>query len=99
MKDLERSRKKCTAEIVVGYDHDGNPVVRPCGAALWQYFGKRAVCLSLWAGGHDHHREGRPVQRQSTQPRQEHDHTPSRTAGHSRRSWRIGQQWSLFLDG
>jgi hypothetical protein len=43
MQDLERSRKRCTAEIVVGYDQSGNPVARPCGAALWQYVGKRAV--------------------------------------------------------
>ena len=43
MQDLQRSRKRCTAEVVVGYDKDGNPVTRPCGAALWQYVGKRAV--------------------------------------------------------
>ena len=43
MKDLERSRKRCTAEVVVDYDKDGNPVTRPCGAALWQYVGKPAV--------------------------------------------------------
>ena len=43
MKDLERSRKRCVAEIVVNYDKDGNPIARPCNAALWQYVGKQAV--------------------------------------------------------
>jgi hypothetical protein len=57
MKDLERSRKKCTAEIVVGPDQDGNPVVRPCGAALWQYVGKRAV----WAPADYIHRHMKGV--------------------------------------
>ena len=43
MKDLERSRKRCVAEIVVNHDKDGNPIARPCNAALWQYVGKQAV--------------------------------------------------------
>ena len=43
MKDLERSRKRCVAEIVVDHDKDGNPIARPCNAALWQYVGKQAV--------------------------------------------------------
>ena len=42
-KDLERSRKWCSAELVVGFDEEGNPVTRPCGAALWQYVGKDRV--------------------------------------------------------
>ena len=42
MKDLERSRKRCTAEVVVDLDKDGNPITRPCGAPLWQYIGKQA---------------------------------------------------------
>ena len=42
-RDLERSRKRCTAEIVVGLDADGIPISRPCGSALWQYIGKQAV--------------------------------------------------------
>jgi hypothetical protein len=42
-KDLERSRKRCTAEVVVGCDEDGNPITRPCGSALWQYIGRQAV--------------------------------------------------------
>ena len=29
MKDLERSRKRCSAEIIVDYDGEGNPVVHP----------------------------------------------------------------------
>ena len=45
MKDLERSRKRCTAEIIVDYDKDGNPVVRPCGRTLWQY----AEGQAIWA--------------------------------------------------
>jgi hypothetical protein len=40
LKDLERSRKRCAAEVVVDCDKDGNPITRPCGAALWQYTGK-----------------------------------------------------------
>jgi len=44
MKDLERSRKRCTAEVPTRcLDGDGNPVMRPCGAALWRYIGKPAV--------------------------------------------------------
>ena len=45
MKDLERSRKRCSAEIVVDYDNEGNPVVRPCNAPLWQY----AEGQAIWA--------------------------------------------------
>ena len=33
-KDLERSRKRCHREIIVDFDKDGNPVTRPCGAAI-----------------------------------------------------------------
>jgi hypothetical protein len=43
MKDLERSRKRCSAELVIDLDKDGNPVTRPCGAALWQYGGEGKV--------------------------------------------------------
>ena len=42
-EDLERSRKRCTAEVVTDFDKDGNPIARPCGAALWQYTGEQAV--------------------------------------------------------
>lgn len=42
-RDLERSRKWCSAEVVVRCDEEGNPVTRPCGAALWQYVGKDRV--------------------------------------------------------
>ena len=45
MKDLERSRKRCTAEIIVDYDKDGNPITRLCGAPLWQY----AEGQAIWA--------------------------------------------------
>jgi hypothetical protein len=41
--DLERSRKRCTADVVVDLDKDGNPIVQPCGAALWQYTGQQLV--------------------------------------------------------
>ena len=44
MKDLERSRKRCTADVPTRrLDAEGNLVTRPCGAALWQYVGKPAV--------------------------------------------------------
>ena len=43
MKDLERSRKQCTAEIVVDCSGDGTPITRRCGAALWQYTSKQLV--------------------------------------------------------
>ncbi len=44
VKDLERSRKRCTADVPTRrLDAEGNLVVRPCGAALWQYIGQRAV--------------------------------------------------------
>ena len=56
MRDLERSRKTCTAEIEVGNDQNGNPIVRPCGAALWQYFGK-----PIWAPADYIHRHMKGV--------------------------------------
>ena len=43
MKDLERSRKRCTAEVVVEQDADGNSVTRTCNAALWQYASGQAA--------------------------------------------------------
>ena len=44
LKDLERSRKRCTAEAPTRrLNADGNPVLRLCGAALWQYTPKPAV--------------------------------------------------------
>jgi hypothetical protein len=43
MKDLERSRKRCAAEIVVDQDGDGNTVSRCCNAPLWQYVSGQAV--------------------------------------------------------
>ena len=44
LKDLERSRKRCTAEVPTrSLNADGEPVMRPCGAALWQYIGKPRV--------------------------------------------------------
>jgi hypothetical protein len=44
LKDLERSRKRCTAEVPTRrLNADGEPVMRPCGAALWQYIGKPRV--------------------------------------------------------
>ena len=40
MKDLERTRKRCTAEVPTRrVDADGQPIMRTCGAALWQYIG------------------------------------------------------------
>ena len=57
MKDLERSKKQCTAEVVVEHDKDGNPITRPCGAALWQYVGKQAV----WAPADYIHRHMKGV--------------------------------------
>lgn len=57
MKDLERSRKQCSAEIIVGFDKDGNPVTRPCEAALWQYVGTDAV----WAPADYVHKQMRGV--------------------------------------
>jgi SNF2 family DNA or RNA helicase len=53
LQDLQRSRKRCTAEIVVSHDENGEPVMRPCGAALWQYIGKRAV----WAPANYIHKQ------------------------------------------
>jgi hypothetical protein len=52
MKDLERSRKRCSAELEIDLDKDGNPVTRLCNAALWQYVGKddfQTVRLSAMA--------------------------------------------------
>ena len=44
MKDLERSRKRCTAEVPTRrVNADGEPIVRPCGTALWQYTDKHRV--------------------------------------------------------
>lgn len=44
MKDLERSKKKCTAEVATPrFDAEGQPITRPCGAALWQYSGTQSV--------------------------------------------------------
>ena len=44
MKDLERSRKRCTAEVPTRrLAADGEPIVRACGTALWQYTDKRRV--------------------------------------------------------
>ena len=44
VKDLERSRKQCTADVPTRrLDADGNPVARRCGAALWQYVGRHPV--------------------------------------------------------
>jgi len=42
-KDLERSRRWCSAEVAVGFDEEGDPLTRPCDAALWQYVGKDRV--------------------------------------------------------
>lgn len=43
-KDLERSRKRCTAEIPTRrLNADGEPIMRACGAALWQYIPKPRV--------------------------------------------------------
>ncbi len=56
MKDLERSRKRCTAEVPTRrLDADGEPVMRPCGAALWQYIGQ-ARCLGTGRYIHKHMR-------------------------------------------
>jgi len=58
MKDLERSRKRCTAEVPTRrLNADGNPILRPCGAALWQYTPKPAV----WAPAEYIHRHMRGV--------------------------------------
>lgn len=44
MKDLERSRKRCTADVTTRrLNADGEPILRRCGAALWQYMPKPAV--------------------------------------------------------
>ncbi|MEI8375327.1 MAG: DEAD/DEAH box helicase [Planctomycetota bacterium] len=56
MQDLERSRKTCTAEIDDGDDQNGNPITRPCGAALWQYYGK-----PIWAPADYIHRHMKGV--------------------------------------
>jgi len=40
LKDLERSRKHCTALVPTrSFNTDGEPILRPCGTALWQYEG------------------------------------------------------------
>jgi SNF2-related domain len=56
-QDLERSRKRCAAEIVVAYDKEGNAISRRCGSPLWQYIGKRAV----WAPADYIHRHMKGV--------------------------------------
>ncbi len=44
LKDLERSRKRCTAEVPTRrLNADGDPIFRPCGTALWQYTDKHRV--------------------------------------------------------
>jgi len=44
MRDLERSRKHCVAEVSTrALAADGEPIVRTCRAALWQYIGKHRV--------------------------------------------------------
>jgi hypothetical protein len=43
MRDLERSKKRCTALVMAGRDRDGAPVMRPCGASLWQFVGKERI--------------------------------------------------------
>jgi hypothetical protein len=58
MKDLERSRKKCIAEVPTRIEAaDGQPVMRRCGTALWQYIDKRAV----WAPADYIHKHMRGV--------------------------------------
>ena len=57
MRDLERSRKRCSAERVIDIDDEGCPVTRPCGAALWQYVGQDAV----WAPADYIHKHMRGV--------------------------------------
>ena len=58
MKDLERSRKRCTAEVPTRrLNADGEPIVRPCGTALWQYTAKHAV----WAPADYIHKHMRGV--------------------------------------
>jgi hypothetical protein len=56
-RDLERSRKRCLAEIVVEQGTDGNPVTRLCGAPLWQYAEGQAV----WAPADYIHKHMRGV--------------------------------------
>ena len=58
MKDLERSRKRCTAEVPTRrLNADGEPIVRPCGTALWQYTAKHRV----WAPADYIHKHMRGV--------------------------------------
>ena len=58
MKDLERSRKRCTAEVPTRrVNADGEPIVRPCGTALWQYTDKHRV----WAPADYIHKHMRGV--------------------------------------
>jgi hypothetical protein len=56
-KGLERSRKRCPAEIVVEQGADGNPVTRLCGAPLWRYAEGQAV----WAPADYVHKHVRGV--------------------------------------
>ena len=58
VKDLERSRKRCTAEVPTRrLNADGEPILRPCGTALWQYTPKHAV----WAPADYTHKHLRGV--------------------------------------
>ena len=58
MKDLERSRKRCIADVPTRrVNADSEPVVQPCGTALWQYTSKHAV----WAPAEYIHKHMRGV--------------------------------------
>ena len=58
MKDLERSRKRCTAEVQTRrLKADGEPILRLCGTALWQYTDKHRV----WAPADYIHKHMRGV--------------------------------------
>src|SRR5205807_361136 len=57
MKDLERSRQWCIADVVVEADETGATKTRPCGAALWQYTDK----LPIWAPANYVHQQMRGV--------------------------------------
>ena len=45
LKDLQRSRKRCNAEIITDFSNEGIPITRPCNSPLWQY----AENQSIWA--------------------------------------------------
>ena len=58
MKDLGKSRKKCNAEVpTLRLKDDGEPVMRQCGAALWQYTDKHCV----WAPAEYIHKHMRGI--------------------------------------